>query len=32
MGNTDKKIAFLINPASGNATVRKKGLEMANAI
>jgi YegS/Rv2252/BmrU family lipid kinase len=32
MGNTDKKIAFLINPASGNAKVRKKGLEMANAI
>lgn len=27
-----KKIAFLINPASGNAAFRKKGLEMARAI
>ena len=32
MGNTNKKIAFLINPASGNLKVRKKGLEMANVI
>ncbi|MFN4914458.1 MAG: diacylglycerol/lipid kinase family protein [Sphingomonadales bacterium] len=32
MGKTDKKIAFLINPASGNAAVRKKGKEMATAV
>ncbi|MBM3399457.1 MAG: hypothetical protein FJY15_02695 [Bacteroidetes bacterium] len=32
MGNADKKIAFLINPASGNASARKKGREMAKAV
>lgn len=32
MGKTDKKIAFLINPASGNAAVKKKGKEMATAV
>ncbi|MEK0421354.1 MAG: hypothetical protein EBV15_04835 [Bacteroidetes bacterium] len=32
MGEATKKIAFLINPASGSAAVRKKGLEMAKAV